>query len=297
MKIAVPKEIKNNENRVGLVPSGVNQLVLDGHEVYIQKGAGLGIGITDEMYTEAGAKILVEERLEGVEASVFALCNGKHFILIGSAQDHKRAFENDKGPNTGGMGAISPAPSLNNQILDKIVKNVFRPTIDGMNKENIPYEGVLYAGIMITKSGPKLIEFNCRLGDPEAQVILPRFKFDFLNLILSIMNNKKIDKNIKLHSRETAITVVMASKGYPGHFEKGFVLPDLKKYNKDEKITIFHSGTKLSNSKIISDGGRILSVTALGDNLKDCRKKVYRVLDSMNWPHGFFRRDIGKIMD
>ena len=151
------------------------------------------------------------------------MSNGKDFILIGTAQDHKRAFENDKGPNTGGMGAISPAPALNNQMLDEIVNKVIKPTIDGMNKENIPYEGVLYAGIMITKSGPKLIEFNCRLGDPEAQVILPRFKFDFLNLILFLLNNKKINKNIKLHSRETAITVVMASKGYPGHFKKGFV--------------------------------------------------------------------------
>ncbi len=253
--------------------------------------------LIDKIFSKAGDKILVEERLEGVEASVFALSNGKQFILIGTAQDHKRAFENDKGPNTGGMGAISPAPSINNQILDKIVKKVIKPTINGMIKENTPYEGVLYAGIMITKSGPKLIEFNCRLGDPEAQVILPRFKFDFLKLILSLMKNKKIDNNIKLLSPEIAITVVMASRGYPGHFEKGFVLPNLKKYKKDKKIKIFHSGTKLSNNKIISNGGRIFSVTALGDNVKDCRKRVYRVLETMNWPHGFFRKDIGKIID
>ena len=274
--------------------SGKGVIVCDNPEDAIKTSNSI---LIDKIFSEAGEKIIVEERLEGVEASVFALSNGKDFILIGTAQDHKRAFDNDKGPNTGGMGAISPAPALNNQMLDEIVNKVIKPTIDGMNKENIPYEGVLYAGIMITKSGPKLIEFNCRLGDPEAQVILPRFKFDFLNLILSLMNNKKIDKNIKLHSRETAITVVMASKGYPGHFKKGFVLPDLNKYKKDEKITIFHSGTKLLNNKIISDGGRIFSVTALGENVKDCRKEVYRVLDSMNWPHGFFRKDIGKIIE
>ena len=272
--------------------SGKGVIVCDNQEDAINASKSI---LIDKIFSKAGNKILVEERLEGIEASVFAVCKGKQFILIGSAQDHKRAFENDKGPNTGGMGAISPAPKLNKNLLNKIINSIIKPTIYGMYKDKTPYEGVLYAGIMITKFGPKLIEFNCRLGDPEAQVILPRFKFDFLKLILMLMNNKTIDQNLKLLSSKRSITVVLASKGYPGNYKKNYVLPNLNKYEKDENIKIFHSGTKLLNNKIVSNGGRVISVTALGSDLKECREKVYKVLNSINWKYGFFRKDIGEI--
>ncbi len=251
--------------------------------------------LIDKIFSKAGERILVEERIEGVEASVFAISNGKNFVLIGTAQDHKRAFDNDEGPNTGGMGAISPAPSLNEQTLTKVIQTIIKPTIQGMLKENTPYEGILYAGIMITNKGPKVIEFNCRLGDPETQVILPRFKIDFLKLILLLMNNKLPKEDLDLLSEEIAITVVLASNGYPGNFEKGLILPNLKKYKNYKKIKIFHSGTKIDNKKIVSNGGRVLSVTSLGMDVKECRDRVYQVLNSIKWKHGFFRRDIGKI--
>ena len=224
-------------------------------------------------FGDAGNSILIEERINGIEASVFAVSDGNNAVLIGTAQDHKRAYDNDEGPNTGGMGAISPAPALNQNLNKEIFNNIISPTINGMKLEGYPYEGILYAGVMITEKGPKVIEFNCRFGDPETQVVLPRLNTDLVSIV-----QKTIKKNLKNMTidliPQNAITVVIASKGYPGEFEKGVLLPSLKNFNDRNEISVFHSGTsKDINENLISNGGRVLSITSIGDNVQDCRKK------------------------
>ena len=246
-------------------------------------------------FGDAGKSILIEERINGIEASVFAVSDGNNAVFIGTAQDHKRAYDNDEGPNTGGMGAISPAPALNRNLNKEIFNNIISPTINGMKLEGYPYEGILYAGVMITDKGPKVIEFNCRFGDPETQVMLPRLNTDLVSIV-----QKTIKKNLKDiiidFIPQNAITVVIASKGYPGEFEKGVLLPSLKKFNDDTEISVFHSGTSIDkNENIVSNGGRVLSITSIGTNVQDCRKKAYNVVKAINWQQGFYRKDIGKL--
>ena len=193
------------------------------------------------------------------------------------------------------MGAISPAPALDQNLNQNILNNIITPTINGMKLEGCPYEGILYAGLMITDKGPKVIEFNCRFGDPEAQVILPRLNTDLVSIV-----QKTIKKNLKDMTinfiPQNAITVVIASKGYPGEFGKGVLLPPLKKFDDQTEISIFHSGTsKDKNENIVSNGGRVLSVTSIGENVQDCRKKAYSIVEAINWEQGFYRNDIGKL--
>ena len=246
-------------------------------------------------FGDAGKSILIEERINGIEASVFAVSDGNNAVLIGTAQDHKRAYDNDEGPNTGGMGAISPAPALDQDLNKEIFNNIITPTINGMKLEGNPYEGILYAGVMITNRGPKLIEFNCRFGDPETQVVLPRLDTDLVSIV-----QKTIKKNLKEMSidfiPQNAITVVIASKGYPGEFEKGVLLPPLKNFDNEIDISLFHSGTsKDKNDNLVSNGGRVLSITSIGANVKDCRQKAYNIVEALGWDKGFYRRDIGKL--
>ena len=246
-------------------------------------------------FGDAGKSILIEERINGIEASVFAVSDGNNAVLIGTAQDHKRAYDNDEGPNTGGMGAISPAPALDQDLNKEIFNNIITPTINGMKLEGNPYEGILYAGVMITNKGPKVIEFNCRFGDPETQVVLPRLNTDLVSIV-----QKTIKKNLKEMSidfiPQNAITVVIASKGYPGEFEKGVLLPPLKNFDNEIDISVFHSGTsKDKNGRLISNGGRVLSITSIGVNVKDCRQKAYNIVEALDWDKGFYRRDIGKL--
>ena len=246
-------------------------------------------------FGEAGKSILIEERINGIEASVFAVSDGNNVVLIGTAQDHKRAYDNDEGPNTGGMGAISPAPVLNQNLNQDIFNNIITPTINGMKLEGAPYEGILYAGVMITDKGPKLIEFNCRFGDPETQVILPRLNTDLVSVV-----QKTIKKNLKDMTidfiPQNAITVVIASKGYPGKFNKGVLLPPIQNINDDTEIIIFHSGTcKDENENLVSNGGRVLTITSIGEDVQVCRQKAYGVVETINWKQGFYRRDIGKL--
>ncbi len=251
--------------------------------------------LEDNKFGDAGKSILIEERITGIEASVFAVSDGNTAIVLGTAQDHKRAYDNDKGPNTGGMGAISPAPALNEELNKNIFDNIIMPTINGMRSDGIPYEGILYAGVMLTDQGPKVIEFNCRFGDPETQVVLPRLSTDLVDIIHNTVTKNLENTSIDLIDN-TAITVVIASKGYPGTFKKGIELPSLNKFDKEENIIIFHSGTaKNDNENLISSGGRVLSVTAIGDNVQDCRQKAYDILEEINWNRGFFRSDIGKL--
>ena len=251
--------------------------------------------LEDNKFGDAGKSILIEERITGIEASVFAVSDGNTAIVLGTAQDHKRAYDNDQGPNTGGMGAISPAPALNEELNKNIFNNIIMPTINGMRSDGIPYEGILYAGVMLTDQGPKVVEFNCRFGDPETQVVLPRLRTDLVDIIHNTVTNNLENTPIEL-TDNTAITVVIASKGYPGIFKKGIELPSLNNLNKQDDILIFHSGTaKNDNENLISSGGRVLSVTAIGDNVKDCRQKAYKAVEEINWDKGFYRRDIGKV--
>ncbi len=251
--------------------------------------------LEDNKFGDAGKSILVEERITGIEASVFAVSDGNTAIVLGTAQDHKRAYDNDQGPNTGGMGAISPAPALNEELNKNIFNNIIMPTINGMRSDGIPYEGILYAGVMLTDQGPKVIEFNCRFGDPETQVVLPRLRTDLVDIIHNTVTNNLENTPIEL-TDNTAITVVIASKGYPRTFKKGIELPSLNNLNKQDDIFIFHSGTaKNDNENLISSGGRVLSVTAIGNNVQDCRHKAYKAVEEINWNKGFYRRDIGKV--
>ena len=193
------------------------------------------------------------------------------------------------------MGAISPAPALNQNLNKEIFNNIILPTINGMKLEGNPYEGILYAGVMITEKGPKVIEFNCRFGDPETQVVLPRLNTDLVSIV-----QKTIKKNLKNMTidliPQNSITVVIASKGYPGKFEKGVLLPSLKDFNNSNEISVFHSGTsKDKKENLISNGGRVLSITSIGANVQDCRQKVYDVVEAINWKQGFYRKDIGKL--
>ena len=251
--------------------------------------------LEDNKFGDAGKSILIEERITGIEASVFAVSDGNTAIVLGTAQDHKRAYDNDQGPNTGGMGAISPAPALNEELNKNIFNNIIMPTINGMRSDGIPYEGILYAGVMLTDQGPKVIEFNCRFGDPETQVVLPRLSTDLVEIVHNTVTNNLENTSIDLIDN-TAITVVIASKGYPGTFKKGIELPSLNNLNKQDDILIFHSGTaKNDNENLISSGGRVFSVTAIGDNVQDCRQKAYKAVEEINWNKGFYRRDIGKV--
>ena len=246
-------------------------------------------------FGDAGKSILIEERITGIEASVFAVSDGNTAILLATAQDHKRAYDNDEGPNTGGMGAISPAPAINEELNEKIFNNIIMPTIDGMRSNGNPYQGILYAGVMLTDEGPKVIEFNCRFGDPETQVVLPRLNTDLVEIVHNTVTNNLENTFIDLIDN-TTITVVIASQGYPGTFKKGIELPLLDKFDNKDDILIFHSGTaKNDNENLISSGGRVLSVTAIGENVQDCRKKAYKAIEEINWDNGFFRRDIGKL--
>ena len=251
--------------------------------------------LEDNKFGEAGKSILIEERITGVEASVFAVSDGENAILIGTAQDHKRAYDNDQGPNTGGMGAISPAPALDEILTETVMKNIVMPTINGMKSEGMEYEGILYAGIMLTDDGPKVIEFNCRFGDPETQVILPRLKTDLVDIVKKSVEKNLNNFKIELVSQK-AITVVIASKGYPGSFKKELVLPSLDKVEKLNEVTIYHSGTSLNkDNDLISNGGRVFSISALGKDIKECREKAYNTVETINWDQGFYRKDIGKL--
>ena len=251
--------------------------------------------LEENIFGDAGKSILIEERITGIEASVFAVSDGDNVVVIGNAQDHKRAYDDDKGPNTGGMGAISPAPALDDKLNKNIFENIILPTIKGMKLDGNPYEGILYAGIMLTNDGPKVIEFNCRFGDPETQVVLPRLKTDLVEIVNATLAKKLQGFSIELINN-TAITVVVASKGYPGQFQKGIKLPLLNQSTPKNDVLIFHSGTsKNKDGELISNGGRVLSITANGDSIQNCREKAYAVINNINWNDGFYRKDIGKV--
>lgn len=240
----------------------------------------------------AGDEVVIEEFLEGQEASLFALSDGEHILPLTGAQDHKRAYDGDNGPNTGGMGAYSPAPILDANIEQEVITRVMQPVITEMRARGTPYRGVLYAGLMIGKSGAKLIEFNCRFGDPECQVLMLRLKSDLLPALIAARDGMLDSIDLRWR-KETALCVVMAAKGYPGTYVKGSEIRDLDKARQVEGVEIFHAGTTQRDGRIYADGGRVLNVCALGNDVVAAQEKAYRAIDSIDWPEGFCRRDIG----
>jgi phosphoribosylamine--glycine ligase len=240
----------------------------------------------------AGAEVVVEEFMTGEEASFFALCDGEHALPLVTAQDHKRAFDGDKGPNTGGMGAYSPAPVMTDEVCARVMDEIIHPTLRAMKAKGMPFKGVLFAGLMITDQGPKLIEYNVRFGDPECQVLMLRMISDILPALLASADGQL--KNFDLRwLPDPALTVVMAAKGYPGDYSKGTRIEGLDEAAKIEGVEIFHAGTMSKDGHIIANGGRVLNVCASGTTVVEAQRRAYEAVDRINWPEGFCRRDIG----
>ena len=240
----------------------------------------------------AGAEVVIEKFLDGEELSFFALVDGEHAVPLATAQDHKAAHDGDEGPNTGGMGAYSPAPIADAKLTKRIMAEIIEPTVRGMAEDGRPFKGVLFAGLMITDAGPQLIEYNVRFGDPECQVLMMRLKSDLLEALVASAEGR-LDE-IKLSwRRDTALLVVMAADGYPGHYEKGTVIHGLDKAEDVKGAQVFHAGTKRRNGDLVASGGRVLGVAALGKTVKDAQKTAYKAVDAIDWPQGFCRRDIG----
>ena len=249
--------------------------------------------LNDNKFGEAGSEIVIEECLIGEEASFHVLVDGENVIPLASAQDHKPVGEGDTGPNTGGMGTYSPAPILNKDLTQEIMQKFIIPTVDGMKKEGHIYRGVLYAGLMITEDGPKLIEYNARFGDPETQVLLMRLKTDLLPALIACADGTLDQINLDW-DRSAAICVVMAANGYPAEYKKGTSIKGLQKAGKIEGTQIFHAGTLLNQrGDLIANGGRVLGITSLGEDLTMAQKRAYAAVDLIDWTDGFCRRDIG----
>ncbi|HTW35934.1 MAG TPA: phosphoribosylamine--glycine ligase [Rhizomicrobium sp.] len=240
----------------------------------------------------AGHEVVVEEFLDGEEASFFVLTDGDHILPLAGAQDHKRVFDHDKGPNTGGMGAYSPAPVLTADVAEKTLAKIIRPTIAAMKARGTPYRGVLYAGLMIKDGEPKLIEYNCRFGDPECQVLMMRLKSDLATALLAARDGVLDRVDLRWHD-EAALTVVMATRGYPGDYAKGSVIEGVDEAAALPDVEIFHAATKVDGRRLLADGGRVLDVTARGKSVADAQKRAYEAVDRIYWPDGFCRRDIG----
>jgi phosphoribosylamine---glycine ligase len=239
----------------------------------------------------AGASVVIEEFLDGEEASLFALTDGEHALALAGAQDHKRAFDGDKGPNTGGMGAYSPAPILDQAMVERAMSEIVLPTVRAMKADGIPFKGVLYAGLMIGRNGPKLIEYNCRFGDPETQPMMMRLKSDIVPALLACADGGLRHLDLRW-SDDAALTVVMAARGYPDAYKKGTEIKGLEAAGQVEGVQVFHAGTKADGGHILSNGGRVLNVTARAATVEEARNRAYKAVDLIDWPDGFCRRDI-----
>ena len=241
---------------------------------------------------KSSKKLILEEFLEGEEASYFLIVDENNFKFFGSAQDHKRVKEKDKGPNTGGMGAYSPSPIINKLIEKKIINKIVKPTLAALRKKRRPYKGFLYVGLMIKNNEPYLIEYNIRMGDPECQVILPRLKTDLIKLIINTINNK-LNKTKIEWKKDKCMTIVLCSKGYPGNYKKNIKIKRINNIKLSKNEFVYHDGTKRQNGEILSNGGRVLNITVTGNNFKNIRKKIIKIINKINWSKGFFRKDIG----
>jgi phosphoribosylamine---glycine ligase len=243
-------------------------------------------------FGEAGTEAVVEELMLGEEASFFVLCDGEHALPLATAQDHKRVFDGDRGPNTGGMGAYSPAPVMTEAICARVMNEIIYPTLRAMSAKAMPYKGVLFAGLMITDDGPKLIEYNVRFGDPECQVLMLRMMSDLVPALLAACDGQLKHFDLRWFP-DPALTVVMATKGYPGGYGKGSVINGLDAAAKVEGVEIFHAGTISEAGRILANGGRVLNITAAGKTVAEAQRRAYQAVDRIDWPEGFCRRDIG----
>lgn len=252
--------------------------------------------MTERAFGAAGNEVVIEEFLEGEEASFFALIDGQHALPLAAAQDHKAVGDGDTGPNTGGMGAYSPAPVIDAAMHDRVMREIVEPTVKGMAQEGCPFTGVLFVGLMITQDGPKVIEFNARFGDPECQVLMMRLKSDLLPALLATADGQLANFDLRWHD-DAALVVVMAAEGYPGTPRKGTVIGGLEAAATVEGAKVFHAGTKQetrgNGTVIVANGGRVLGVTAVGRTVREAQTRAYRAVDQLSWPEGFCRRDIG----
>ncbi|MBW2501364.1 MAG: phosphoribosylamine--glycine ligase [Deltaproteobacteria bacterium] len=246
----------------------------------------------DKVFGDAGNRVVVEEFMDGEEASFLAFTDGKTVLPLPTSQDHKPIFDNDKGPNTGGMGAYSPAPVVTAALEKQVMEKIMIPTVMGMAKEGRPYKGVLYAGLMIKEGRARVVEFNCRFGDPEAQPLLMRLKSDLVDVVEAVLDGTLDKIRLDIDPRPT-VCVVMASGGYPGPYEKGKIIRGLPKAAKQDSVMVFHAGTALKNKKTVTAGGRVLGVTSIGKDLDDAISKAYETAAMINWPGSFYRTDIG----
>jgi phosphoribosylamine--glycine ligase len=250
----------------------------------------------DEMFAgrfgEAGAEVVIEQFLTGEEASFFALVDGQNILPLETAQDHKRVGDKDTGPNTGGMGAYSPAPVMDEALCRRTMKEIIEPTVKAMNDKGMPYKGVLYAGLMITDAGPQLIEYNVRFGDPECQVLMMRIKSGLLEALLATAQGTLDQAGITWHD-DVALTVVMAAKGYPGAYDKGAEIKGIDQAEAAPDVEVFHAGTRADAGRILAAGGRVLNVTALGPSVSQAQARAYRAAGAIDWADGFHRSDIG----
>ena len=267
-----------------------------GKGVIVAMDEATALAAVDEMFSgafgDAGAEVVIEEFMEGEEASFFVLCDGEDVLPIGTAQDHKRVGEGDTGPNTGGMGAYSPAPVLDGEVAQRALERIIRPTVAEMARRGTPFQGVLYAGLMIRDGEPRLVEYNVRFGDPEAQVLMMRLGAQALDLMQACAEGRLAEARVNW-AEDHAITVVMAAKGYPGAYEKGSEIRGLEALPEDSRNMVFHAGTARAEGRLVAAGGRVLNVTARGETLGEARDRAYAMVDAIDWPEGVCRRDIG----
>lgn len=266
-----------------------------GKGVIIAQDKAEALATIDHMFAgafgDSSKSVVIEEFMEGREASFFALSDGNTAIAFGAAQDHKRAYDNDEGPNTGGMGTFSPTPYVTKELEQTIMRDIVLPTVAGLKKEGCPFKGVLFAGLMLTKNGPKLIEYNARFGDPETQVLMMRYSGDLYQTLLACAKGE-LDKADIRFVDQAAVCVVMAANGYPGDYQKGSQIHGLDKAATLPSTKVFHAGTQAKDGAILANGGRVLGVTALGNSISEAKANAYKAVDTIDWKEGFCRRDI-----
>ena len=267
-----------------------------GKGVIVAMDVDTALSAIDDMFGgefgAAGAEVVIEEFMEGEEASFFILCDGENVLPVGTAQDHKRVGDGDTGPNTGGMGAYSPAPIMTDAVTEKALNEIVKPTVAEMAKRGTPYQGVLYAGFMIKDGQPRLVEYNVRFGDPECQALMMRLGAQVLDILLACAEGRLDEVQVNW-ADDHAMTVVMAANGYPGSYAKGTEIKGLGDLPSDSKNMVFHAGTKADGDKVLANGGRVLNVTARGATLQEARDRAYEMAAKIDWPDGFYRKDIG----
>lgn len=250
----------------------------------------------EKKFGSSGDRLVIEEFITGREVSVLAFCDGTHIKTMTSAQDHKRAQDGDQGPNTGGMGTFSPSPFYTKEIDDFCQKYIYQPTMDAMRAEGRPFVGILFVGLMLTKDGPRVLEYNARFGDPETQVVLPRMKNDIVEVFDACIDGRLNEIELAFEDN-AAVCVILASEGYPGHYEKGFEIRGLENFVGKEDYILYHAASKKENGRILTNGGRVLGVTATGRNLKEARRKAYEATEWISFENKYLRHDIGKAID